>query len=47
MNEKTNNLKKPILSVVNAGPPDTENLYGPLDVENFTLKDSLFLVHKR
>ena len=47
MNKKTNNLKKTILSVVNAGPPDTEYLYSPLDIEDATLKDSLFLAHKR
>ena len=47
MNKKTNNLKKTILSVVNAGPPDTEYLYGPLDIEDATLKGSLFLAHKR
>ena len=29
--------------VVNAGPPDTEYLYYPLDVEGVTLMDSLFL----
>ena len=47
MNKKTNNLKKTILSVINAGPPDTEYLYGPLDIEDATLKGSLFLAHKR
>ena len=29
--------------VVNAGPPDTEYLHYPLDVEGVTLMDSLFL----
>ena len=28
-------------TVVNAGPPDTEYLYYPLDVEGVTLKSSL------
>ena len=28
-------------TAVNAGPPDTEYLYYPLDVEGVTLKDSL------
>ena len=35
------NLKKPTLSIVNAGPPDTEYLYYPLHVEGVTLKGSL------
>ena len=30
--QKSKNLKKPTISVVNAGPPDTECLYYPLDV---------------
>ena len=30
------------MSVVNTGPPDTEYLYYPLDVEGVTLKGSLF-----
>ena len=47
MNKNTNNLKKTILSVINAGPPDTEYLYCPLDIEDATLKGSLFLAHKR
>ena len=34
-------------TVVNAGPPDTEYLYYPLDVEGDTLKDSLLLASKR
>ena len=34
-----NNLKKPTLSVVNAGPPDTEYLYYPLNVKGLTQKD--------
>ena len=29
-------LKKTMLSVVNAGPPDTEYLYYPLKVEGVT-----------
>ena len=41
MNKKSKNLKKPTLSAVNAGPPDTEYLYYPLDVERVTLKGSL------
>ena len=47
MNKKSKNLKKPTLSVVNAGPPDTEYLYYPLDVEGVTLKSSLFPAHVR
>ena len=35
------------MSVVNAGPPDTECLYYPLDVEGVTLKDSLPPAHIR
>ena len=35
------NLKKPTLSIVNAGPPDTEYVYYPLHVEGVTLKGSL------
>ena len=31
------------MSVVNAGHPDTEYLYYPLDVEGVTLMGSLFL----
>ena len=34
-------------TVVNAGPPDTEYLYYPLDVEGATLKGSLLLASKR
>ena len=41
MNKKSKNLKKPTMSVVNAGPPDTEYLYYPLEVEGVTLKGSL------
>ena len=37
--KKEENLKNPTL--VNAGPPDTEYLYYPLDVEGVTLKGSL------
>ena len=47
MKEKSKNLKKPTLSVVNAGPPDTEYLYYPLDVEGVTLKGSLLPAHAR
>ena len=35
------------MSVVNAGPPDTECLYYPLDVEGITLKGSLSPAHIR
>ena len=42
LNTKTkNNLKKPTLSVVIAGPPDTEYLYYALSVEGLTQKGSL------
>ena len=41
MNKKSKNLKKPTLSAVNAGPPDTEYLYYPLHVQGVTLKGSL------
>ena len=46
---KSKNLKKPTMSVVvvNAGPPDTECLYYPLDVEGDTLKGSLLPAHIR
>ena len=47
MNKKSKNLKKPTLSVVNAGPPDTEYLYYPLDVEGVTLKGSLLVADIR
>ena len=47
MNKKSKDLKKPTLSVVNAGPPDTEYLYYPLDVEGVTLKGSLLPAHAR
>ena len=47
MNKKSKNLKKPTLSVVNAGPPDTEYLYYPLDREGVTLKGSLLPAHIR
>ena len=39
MNRKKS--KKPTLSIVKAGFPDTEYLYYPLDVECVTLKGSL------
>ena len=35
------------MSVVNAGSPDTECLYYPLDVEGVTLKGSLSPAHIR
>ena len=38
--KKEKNLKKTD-TVVNAGPPDAEYLYYPLDVEDVTLKGSL------
>ena len=41
------NLKKPTLSGVNAGPPDTEYLHYPLNVERVTQKSSLFPAHIR
>ena len=41
MTQKSRNLRKPTLSVPNAGPPDKEYLYYPLDVEGVTLKGSL------
>ena len=47
MNKKSKNLKKPTLSVVNAGPPDREYLYFLLDVESVTLKGSLLPAHIR
>ena len=47
MNRKSENLRKPTLSVPNAGPPDTEYLYYPLDVEGVTLKGSLLPAHIR
>ena len=45
--QKSKNLKKPTMSVVNAGPPDTEYLYYALDVEGITLKRSLLPAHIR
>ena len=45
--QKSKNLKKSTMSVVNAGPPDTECLYYPLDVEGVTLKGSLSPAHIR
>ena len=33
------------MSVVNVGPPDTEYLYYPLEVEGVTLKGSLLPAH--
>ena len=45
--QKGKNLKKRTLSVVNAGPSDTEYLYFTLDVEGVTLKGSLLSAHIR
>ena len=48
MDKKTKkNLKKPTLSVVNAGPPDTEYLHYPLNVEGVIQKSSLLRTHIR
>ena len=47
MKIKSKYLKKPALSVVNAGPPNTEYLYYPLDAEGVTLKGSLLPAHIR
>ena len=48
MNKKSKDLKKPTLSVVNAGPPHTEYLYYyPLDVEGVNLRGSLLPAHAR
>ena len=47
LTQKSENLKKPTMSVVNAGPPDTECLYYPLDVEGVTLKGLLLSGHIR
>ena len=44
---KSKNLKKPTLTILNAGHPDREYLYYPLDVEGVTLKDSLLPAHMR
>ena len=41
------NLKKPILSVVNACPPDTKCLHYPRNVEGVTQKSSLLRAHIR
>ena len=35
------------MSVVSAGPPDTECLYYPLDVKGVTLKGSVLPAHIR
>ena len=43
--KKVKILKKTTLSVVNAGPPDTEYLYYPLHVEGVTLNCSLLPAH--
>ena len=40
-------MKKPTLSLVNAGPPDTEYLYYPLNVEGATQKASLLPAYIR
>ena len=45
--QKSRNLKKPTISVVNAGLADTECLYYPLGVEGVTLKGSLLSAHLR
>ena len=45
--QKSKKLKKPTISDVNAGPPDTECLYYPLNVEGVTLKGSLLPAHTR
>ena len=45
--QKSKNMKKPTMSVVNAGSSDTEYLYYPLDVEGVTLKGSLLPAHIR
>ena len=39
--------KKPTLSVINAGPPDTEYLYYPLNEEGATQKGSLLPAYIR
>ena len=39
------NIKKPTLPVVNVGPPDTEYLYYPLNLEGDTQKGSLLPAH--
>ena len=41
------NIKKPTLSVVNAGPPDTEYLYYPLNLEGVIQKDSFLAAYIR
>ena len=41
------NLKKTTLRVVKAGPPDTEYLYYPLNVEGITQKGSLLAAQIR
>ena len=43
--KKRKNLKTPTLSFVNAGPPDTEYLHYPLNVEGVTQKSSLLPAH--
>ena len=45
--QKSKNLKKPTMSVVNTGPPVTECLYYPLDVDGVTLKGSFSPAHIR
>ena len=39
------NLKKPTLSGVKAGPPDTEYLHYPINVERVTQKSSFLPAH--
>ena len=41
------NIKKPTLSVVNAGPPDTEYLYYPLNLEGVIQKGSFLAAYIR
>ena len=40
-------LKHQTLSAVNAGPPDTDSLYYPLNVEGVNQKCSFLPAHKR
>ena len=48
MDRKTKkNFKKPTLPVVSAGPPDTESLHYPLNLEVVSQKGSLLRAHIR
>ena len=47
LDKKTKNFKKPSLSVVNAGPSDTEYLYYSLNVESVTQKGPLLPAYIR